>query len=281
MTAPVDDHLLSLRRRSRAQWVFRALLEDEANQSLSVAELCRRAGYSNSNKPWFRALKDEDFRAHLENIGLPVWRREDSPARPGPVPLADPDEVWRADSVDLRRLTEDYPKHVGGGAFKLVFTFINNEGFRSRITFWQPATFKPYLKHIKPFLTHLGELYPKMDSFAALTRAMIEPALNHSHWVDQSGKRHAISAYRRAKMAGVLDGMFTYMRVHDWPEAPPRQLIFYEDKLGRPFRRPRPIPESVMQQLEAHLHLLHPYARNLVEILRVAGLRAEATIWFR
>ena len=50
------------------------------------------------------------------------------------------------------------------------------------------------------------------------------------------------------------------MNVHDWPEAPPRPLIFYEDKLGRPFRRPRPIPKSVMHQLEAHLHLLHPYA---------------------
>jgi hypothetical protein len=121
----------------------------------------------------------------------------------------------------------------------------------------------PYLKHIKPFLTHLGEHYPQLDSFAGLTRAMIEPALNHSYWTDQTGQRRPISVYRRAKMAGVLDGMFIYMRMHDWPQAPQRPLIFYEDKLGRPFRRPRPIPESVMHQLEAHLHLLHPYARNL------------------
>ena len=30
-----------------------------------------------------------------------------------------------------------------------------------------------------------------------------------------------------------------------------------------------------MTQLDAHLHLLHPYARNLVEILRVVGLRGQ------
>ena len=133
MTEPVGDQLASIRRRSRAQWVFRALLEDEANRSLSVAELCRRAGYRKTTKPWFRALKDEDFRVHLESIGMPVWRREGPPRRPGPVPLADPDEVWRSDSVDLRCVTEDYPKHVGGGAFKLVFTFIKNEGLRDLI----------------------------------------------------------------------------------------------------------------------------------------------------
>jgi len=147
--------------------------------------------------------------------------------------------------------------------------------FRARIAFWRPATFRPYLKHIKPFFARLSEQYPDLDSFAPLTRAMIEPVLHFPYWMDQEGKRHPITGYRRAKMAGVLEGMFTYMRLHDWPEAPPKSLIFYEDKLGRPVRRPRPIPDSVMQQLDAHLHLLHPYARNLVEILRVAGLRAE------
>ena len=283
MTQPASSELSVMRKRSRAQWLFRALLEDEQNRSLSVVELCRRAGYTNTTKPWFRALNDEDFRAHLESIGVPVWRRDTRPLPPGLVPLGDPDEVWRSDTVDLRRLTHDYPKHVRGADLKLAFTFIANPGlrelvkryFRARIAFWRPATFRPYLKHIKPFFARLGEQYPNLDSFAVLTRAMIEPVLHFPYWMDQKGKQHPITRYRRAKMAGVLDGMFTYMRLHDWPEAPPKPLIFYEDKLGRPVRRPRPIPDSVMHQLNAHLHLLHPYARNLVEILRVAGLRAE------
>jgi integrase len=289
MTQAARDDPAALRRRSRAQWLFRALLEDEGNRSLSVVELCRRAGYTSTTKPWFRALNDEGFRSHLESIGVPVRRRDGKQEPPGLVPLADPDEVWRSDTVDLRRLTNEYPKHVSGANFKLVFTFIANPElralvkryFRARVAFWRPATFRPYLKHIKPFFTRLGAQYPDLDSFAGLTRAMIEPVLHLPYWIDQTGQQHPITAYRRAKMAGVLDGMFTYMRLHDWPQAPPRPLIFFEDKLGRPVRRPRPIPESVMQQLGAHLHLLHPYARNLVEILRVAGLRAEDALHLR
>lgn len=34
-------------------------------------------------------------------------------------------------------------------------------------------------------------------------------------------------------------------------------------------------PQHVVEQLQNHIHLLPPYARNLVEILSVAGLRAE------
>lgn len=45
MTQLTTEDVSALRRRSRAQWVFRALLEDEANRSVSVTELCRRAGY--------------------------------------------------------------------------------------------------------------------------------------------------------------------------------------------------------------------------------------------
>ncbi|MGH9879942.1 MAG: tyrosine-type recombinase/integrase [Pyrinomonadaceae bacterium] len=173
--------------------------------------------------------------------------------------------------------------------FKLVFTFIINPRlrelikryFRARVGFWRPATFRPYLKHIKPFLIRLGELHPGLDSFAELTREIIEPVLNHPYWVDQTGEHRPITRYRRAKIAGFLDGMFTYMQLHEWPEAPSRHLIFYEDKLGRTRRQPRPIPESVLTQLDAHLHLLHPYARHLVEILRVVGLRGEDALHLR
>jgi hypothetical protein len=122
-----------------------------------------------------------------------------------------------------------------------VFTFIENPRlrdlikryFRARVPFWRPATFRPYLNHAKPFLTRLGELYPDLDSFNGLTREMIEPALNHPYWTDQMGAQRPITAYRRAKMASFLDGMFTYMRLHGWPEAPMRPLIFPEDKIGR------------------------------------------------
>ncbi len=275
-----------LQQRTKAQWRFWILLQDEQNRSLSVVELCRRAGYTGT-KQWFTSLKDEGFRAQLESLGVPTRRK--GIFVPGPVTLEDPDKVWSRDRVDLRRLCADYPKHMNQSTFRLVFTFIANPGlrdlikryFRARVNFWQPATFRPYLKHVKPFLTRLGESYPDLDSFTDLTREMIEPALNHPYWIDQTGAQRSITGYRRAKMASFLDGMFTYMRLHDWPEAPLRPLIFPEDKLGRRFRHPRPIPESVLTQLDANLHLLHPYARNLVEILRVVGLRGEDALHLR
>ena len=40
------------------------------------------------------------------------------------------------------------------------------------------------------------------------------------YWIDQTGAQQSITGYRRAKMASFLDGMFTYMRLNDWPEAP-------------------------------------------------------------
>jgi hypothetical protein len=116
MPQTASDKVAAIRGRSKAQWLFRALLEDEGNRSLSVVELCRRAGYTSTTKPWFRCLNDEGFRAYLESIGVPVWRHDVQSLPPGLVPLADPDEVWRSDSVDLRRLTHDYPKHVTGQA---------------------------------------------------------------------------------------------------------------------------------------------------------------------
>ena len=277
-----------LEKRTKAQWRFWIFLQDEENRSLSVVELCRRLGYTGT-KQWFTALKDEAFRAEMVKLGVRVPRRKEEIFVPGPLALEDPDTVWSRDRVDLRRLYTDYPKHMNQSTFRLVFTFIANPRlrdlikryFRARVPFWRPATFRPYLKHAKPFLTRLGELYPDLDSFNGLKREMIEPALNHPYWIDQTGAQRPVTAYRRAKMASFLDGMFTYMRLHDWPEAPVPPLIFPEDKIGRGFRGPRPIPGSVLAQLDAHLHLLHPYVRNLVEILRVVGLRAEDALHLR
>src|SRR5260370_21098541 len=69
--------------------------------------------------------------------------------------------------------------------------------------------------------------------------------------------------------------MFTYMQRHEWEGAPVHTLIYEEDRPKRIKKRPRPLPQSVFEQLQAHAHLLPPYAQHLVEILSVAGLRTE------
>ena len=169
------EELEFLQKWTKAQWRFWILLQDEVNRSLSVVELSRRAGYAGPRQ-WFKALEDESFRAEIESLGVRPPRRSDEIFVPGPVALEDSDIVWSRDRVDLRRLYTDYPKHMNQSQFKLVFTFIVNPRlrdlikryFRARVPFWQPSTFRPYLKHAKPFLIRLGELYSDLDSFATL-----------------------------------------------------------------------------------------------------------------
>src|SRR5262249_29987785 len=55
----------------------------------------------------------------------------------------------------------------------------------------------------------------------------------------------------------------THSRKYYCPECDNKTLIDLGVTGGaaRGFRRPRPIPDSVLAQLDAHLHLLHPYAQ--------------------
>src|SRR5262245_59674134 len=85
-------------------------------------------------------------------------------------------------------------RHLQYGALaRLRMDFQIKRYFRARVPFWRPATFRPYLKHAKPFLTRVGELYPDLDSFNGVTREMIEPALNHPYWIDQTEAQRPIT----------------------------------------------------------------------------------------
>jgi integrase len=183
----------------------------------------------------------------------------------------------------MRRLLPDYPKHLGAGAFRLNFSCIANPRmkdlikryFRARIGLWEASTFYNRLKDMKPFFWAVGRAYPEIETFAAFTRPMIEPLLTGSTWTDPQGRIHPISSGRRYQMIASLATMFFYMQRHEWEEAPIHILIYEDDRPKLQKRRPRPVPQEVFEQLLAHAHLLPPYARNLVEILSVAGLRAE------
>ena len=255
------------------------LLQDEQNRILTPLELCQKAGYA-SRTPWYAALQDEDFRRDVELLGVAVAYREKSVR--GMVPLAaDPDKAWANDTIDLRCFLVDYPKHMSAGAFKLNFSFLAQPElkalvkryFRAHLGFWEPSTHKEYLGHLKPFLRNLEDRYPGLTSFAPLTRPMIEPLLSAPHWIDEKGDTHRISPYGKGYMLIVVEGLFSYMQRHEWEGAPCRPLIYDEDRPKLPRKRPRPLPESVLEQLLAQVHQLHPYARTLVEILSVVGLR--------
>jgi len=203
---------------------------------------------------------------------------------PGPVSLTtNPDEEWSKDLVDMRRLVAEYTIHDGAWHLKLDFSCIHNPSlktlvkryFRAHVGFWESRTLAATLQDMKPCLKAFGEQYPALDSFAALTREMIEPILALPTWTDTRGQIRPISSDRRYRMVRAFGAMLSYMQRREWEGAPTRPLIYDEDLPKRAKGRPRPLPPKIFEQIQAHAFLLPPYARNLVEIMAVAGLRAE------
>ncbi len=254
-----------------------AVLQEPTSRGLLHREICQKAGISRDS--FYSAFKNPTFSAVVEAGGI-MPRRNSF----GKIDLTkDPDEEWAKDIVDLRRLVDDYPKHRDAGQFKLNFSFITNPAlkdlvkryFRARISFWKPQTHVYNLYRMKPFFVEVGRTYPSLTSFSALTRRMIEPALTASCWTDERGQQRPMSRGMKRRMCLSLDTMFTYMMMHDWPEAPKRPLIYDEDKPPPAKTKPRPIPPAIMEQLLAHVASLPPHARNVVEIMAHVGLRAE------
>jgi integrase len=273
---------IPLQQLTPAQSKFWILLQDEHNRRLSRLQLCQKAGYK-SDASWYTAVQDELFRDRLEALGVVVYHERHEPEVRGKVPLAEnPETEWAKDLVDVRRLVSEYPKHGAASHLKLNFSFLSNPAlkalvkryFRARLGFWQPSSLKQYLKWLHPFFWNLEQTYPGLASFAPLTRAMIEPVLTAPFWIDERGRRHPISVFMRRHMLIAMESMFVYMQRHEWDEAPRHSLIYDEDRPPQVKRRPRPIPELVLDQLQAHITLLRPYARNLMTIVSVTGLRA-------
>jgi len=188
----------------RKIWTF---LQDDENRALTPSQLTQNIGYASASS-WYQALKDEAFRHMLESLGVVVFREHHDPEVRGLVPLAEnPAAEWEKEIVDVRRLVPDYPKHIAASALKLNFSFLCNHAlkavvkryFRARLGFWEPSSLSSYLRWLKPFLWNLDNRYPGLASFAAVTREMIEPVLTAS-WIDERGRRHSISAFKRRHM---------------------------------------------------------------------------------
>ncbi|HLZ59629.1 MAG TPA: hypothetical protein VKR06_21990 [Ktedonosporobacter sp.] len=128
------------------QQKFWDLLQVAENRELAILPLCEKAGYR-SMAPWYWAMRDPVFRASVEALkGKP--RADYNFAV---IELAqNPNEEWLKDSIDLRRLVVEYPKHAAPSTFRLDFSYLPNlrfkalikRYFRAHIGFWEPATFR-------------------------------------------------------------------------------------------------------------------------------------------
>src|SRR6266568_4576417 len=231
------------------------ILEQNSNQALSIRKICKLAGYRTVT-PWYDAIQDESFRAMVQALGVVIQRQHPPRLQRVACSVEDAEAEWQKDVIDIRRFMADYPKHWPAGNFRLDFSCMRNPQlkqlvkryFRARLGFWESITFNHTLVDMKPFLIALGNRYPALESFAPLTREMVEPLLTLPTWVDGQGRTQVISPQRKGAMVSKLNIMFSYMQQHGWEGAPTHPLIYDEDCPKRPKRRPRPLPQKVLER---------------------------------
>lgn len=256
-----------------------AVIEQPENRNLPVDEVCRRIGLSGTTL-WYQALKKPRFKDRVKALGYKLSKGPSVKNRA--VPLAEnPDAVWAKDRIDVRLLVSNYPKHMSAGQLIIDFSQISNvklktiikRYFRQRFHFWTVGTIKGRLGQMLPFLLEICRQFPDLETFAQMTRDQFEPVIAVTRWTDIKGRVREISAIHRHRGLIGLNAMFTYLQLHGWECAPTAKLIFREDRGVRRNRKPRPLPDSVYEQVLRNLHRLPDYSRNLTTIMAYTGLR--------
>src|SRR2546425_6487059 len=260
------------------------VLQSPENRSKSALQICRLAGYKDS-VAWQRAIKDECFVATVEALGVTLRQRSVRVSHLEVTAATNIEEELKKDIWDVRRLKHDYPKHVAPSNYVIDFTWIGNpllreqvkRYYRHQLPRWNGSTFQGFMHKLMPVLTAL----PPEVHMGTITRSHIEallPAMG------------SLSAYQANRSLQAIRTMTDYMTTSpSWTgPRPPRFLIWKEDIPKRPQTLPRPIPPSVLDQLDLLLEkakkalqehqepfLLAPIYWDALLILRHTGMRFE------
>lgn len=260
-----------------------AVLQHEENRQKTLVEICRLAGYKTATC-WLKALRDEQFVAEVEALGV-ATRRHRLASHLEVEPATDIEEELASDVWDIRRLKQNYPKHVAPTQFEVDFSWITNSllreqvkcYFRLRLPRWRSTTFKSVIYHLKSVLT----LLPPDVHVGTVQRSHVEallPAMSQ------------LSEYRAGRGLRETKIMFDYMATSPaWSgPRPPRFLIWEEDIPPRPEALPRPIPPDVLDQFDPLLEqaeqamkegqeppIIAPICWDALLILRHTGMRFE------
>ena len=269
---------------SRPQRRLLEVLQDPENRNKSGLQICRLAGYKDQ-VAWTRAVRDERFVAELEALGVPLRRRSVRASHLEVTAATNIEEELKKDVWDIRRLKHDYPKHTAPSNYIIDFTWIANlllreqvkHYYRHQLPHWNGSTFQGFMQKLMPVLTKLS---PEVH-MGTITRSHIEallPAMG------------SLSAYQANRSLQAMRTMINYMATSpSWTgPRPPRFLIWKEDIPRRPETLPRPIPPSVLDQLDLLLveakkalqecrepFLLAPIYWDALLILRHTGMRFE------
>jgi integrase len=260
------------------------VLQNPENRNKSALQICRLAGYKD-NVAWNRAIKDERFVAELEALGVTLRRRAVRASHLEVASATNIEEELKKDVWDIRRLKQNYPKHIPPSHYVIDFTWIANpllreqvkRYYRHQLPRWNGSTFQGFLYKLMAVLTEL----PPEVHMGTITRSHIEALLPAMGLLSENQANRSLQAMRT---------MTNYMATSpSWTgPRPPRDLIWKEDIPKRPQTLPRPIPPFVLDQLDPLLEkaekalkehqepfLLAPICWDALLILRHTGMRFE------
>lgn len=173
-----------------AQKKFYEVLSKDENKKLKYNDISTLAGYK-SLSPWYKSIKDERFVQLLERIGVqPKLQNDHYPSHDEVEYIKDPkerEEYLENDVWDMRKLFNEYPRHINPKFFIVDFGCIKNPNIRLQIkrhyknmlSLWSPITFHRRLQDYRHFFDAMYELFPTLNSLSELKREFhIEPILS-------------------------------------------------------------------------------------------------------
>ncbi|GAA3317779.1 tyrosine-type recombinase/integrase [Arthrobacter ramosus] len=140
----------------------------------------------------------------------------------------------------------------------------------------RPKTVSTIATRLKHFGEFLAGIDPDLDSVAALDRGKhIEPYLSSMVDAVNTKNGEVITVADRSRRVLALMGFLTDITEWDWPEAPPRRLLFRDDIPKLPQTLPRYLPVDIDRRLTQVLTESpgNELAAAALRLQRACGLR--------
>lgn len=286
---PIDN--IDTSWMTKSQKKFFGILKNEENKDKKYNEICELARYKTIGT-WYKSIKDERFTNLLESIGVKFRLINDNyPSHNEVEYIKNPKEreaYLRNDVWDMRRLFEEYPRHVKPSYYIVDFTKISNchikkiikRYYANMISNWKPRTFSYYLYKTIPFFDSMNDLFPNINSFSKLDREThIEPII----------KNMSCSLHTKKEGLIAIKCMFDYMYFNKWVDSPSLGLLNSYDIPKVEKTLPRPIPPNIKIQLDdyientiipllednKHTPIIEPQYWDLLIVIRNTGRRFE------
>lgn len=196
-------------------------------------------------------------------------------------------DIW-----DLRRIPgARYPDHYSHHLLNFtkipaLFLPIIKQYFRFLLAQWGVAQCNIHRLYLHTFLTFFVEHFPQIEHFQHLGVSDIDAFLDYLRATPMhNGKPRNERAIWGAMSA--LDQFLRYLQRIEHPLAPTRSIdqIIWSSHRGKlrynKLQGVKYVPQFVMEQLDEHLHGIHPLYLPIVIVLRASGWRISDVLHLR